>query len=191
MVWHWPGGAWPPSLDNENLHVVDGAQPAVICMGSANVDGERLCRASVITPELKTFSVFAKDTGAGCIINDLGGEHHHEENDEEEGFNLAGNLGSKTLVNIELSVEEGEAAGENAEFDTVDSPLVAAHDWHFEIPGESKEFELLTSNGKIRRIGLVSKNQDGKYDTVAIYKMENMIQSPFIRIKRLQSHFAY
>lgn len=170
LVWHWPGGAWPPSLDHENLHVVDGAQPAVICMGTANVDGERLCRASIDTPELKSFSVFAKDTGAGCIINDLGGEHHHEDTEEEEGFNLAGNLGSKTLVNIELSVEEGEAAGENAEFDTVDSPLEGAHDWKIEVPEDAKEFILLTSNGKIRRVGLVTKNEHGKYDTVAIYR---------------------
>ena len=171
LVWHWPGGAWPPSLNNENLHVVDGAQPAVICMGSATVDGERLCRASVDTPELKSFSVFAAaDTGAGCIIKDLGNEHHAEEDDEEEGFNLAGNLGSKTLVNIELSVDEGEAAGENAEFDTVDSPLVMAHDWDFAVSDGAKEFVLLTSNGLVRRYGLVEKNAAGEYDKVSIYK---------------------
>lgn len=171
LVWHWPGGAWPPSLNNENLHVVDGAQPAVICMGSATVDGERLCRASVDTPELKSFSVFAAaDTGAGCIIKDLGNEHPAEEDDEEEGFNLAGNLGSKTLVNIELSVDEGEAAGENAEFDTVDSPLVMAHDWDFAVSDGAKEFVLLTSNGLVRRYGLVEKNVAGEYDKVSIYK---------------------
>lgn len=171
LVWHWPGGAWPPSLNNENLHVVDGAQPAVICMGSATVDGERLCRASVDTPELKSFSVFAAaDTGAGCIIKDLGNEHPAEEDDEEEGFNLAGNLGSKTLVNIELSVDEGEAAGENAEFDTVDSPLVMAHDWDFAVSDGAKEFVLLTSNGLVRRYGLVEKNAAGEYDKVSIYK---------------------
>ena len=171
LVWHWPGGAWPPSLNNENLHVVDGAQPAVICMGSATVDGERLCRASVDTPELKSFSVFAAaDTGAGCIIKDLSNEHPAEEDDEEEGFNLAGNLGSKTLVNIELSVDEGEAAGENAEFDTVDSPLVMAHDWDFAVSNGAKEFVLLTSNGLVRRYGLVEKNAAGEYDKVSIYK---------------------
>lgn len=170
LVWHWPGGAWPPSLNNENLHVVDGAQPAVICMGSATVDGERLCRASVDTPELKSFSVFAAaDTGAGCIIKDLGNEHSAEE-DDEEGFNLAGNLGSKTLINIELSVDEGEAAGENAEFDTVDSPLVMAHDWDFAVSDGAKEFVLLTSNGLVRRYGLVEKNAAGEYDKVSIYK---------------------
>ena len=170
LVWHWPGGAWPPSLNHENLHVVDGAQPAVICMGTANVDSERLCRASVDTPEVKVFSVFAAaDTGAGCIINDLGGGQPADD-EEEEGFNLFGTLGGKTLVNIELSVDEGEAAGENCEFDTVDSPLVLAHDWAFEVSADAKEFVLLTSNGAVRRIGLVEKNEAGQYDKVSIYK---------------------
>ena len=168
LVWHWPGGAWPPSLEHENLDVVDGVQPAAMCVGSANVDGERLCRASVDTQEVKYTSFFSADTGAGCVINDLGGEHHHEE--AEEGFNLAGNLDSKTLVNIELCVEEGEAAGENAEFDTVDSPLVAAHDWSIAVSDGAKEFTLLTSNGLVRRIGLVEKNENGKYDKISIYK---------------------
>ena len=27
LVWHWPGSAWPPSSDSENLHVIDGTQP--------------------------------------------------------------------------------------------------------------------------------------------------------------------
>lgn len=188
LVWHWPGGAWPPSLNHENLHVVDGAQPAVICMGTANVDGERLCRASVDTLELKTFSAFAADTGAGCIINDLGGDKPLDDEKEEEGFNLAGNLGSKTLVNIELSVEEGEAAGENALFDTVDAPLVEAQGWEFEVSEGAKEFVLLTSNGMARRIGLVEKNSEGKYDKVSIYK--NKKQSKPICIMTKENNFV-
>ena len=24
LVWHWPGGSWPPTSDSENLMVVDG-----------------------------------------------------------------------------------------------------------------------------------------------------------------------
>jgi len=172
LVWHWPGGAWPPTLEHENLDVVDGVQPAAICLGSANVDGERLCCASVDIKEVKYKSFFAADTGAGCVINDVGGENHHEDNDPEEDkkFNLAGNLDSKTLVNIELSVEEGEAAGENAEFDVAESPLTAAHGWSFTVSEGAKEFVLMTSNGLVRRVGLVEKNEVGKYNKVSIYK---------------------
>lgn len=172
LVWHWPGGAWPPSLDNENLHVVDGVQPAALCVGSANVDGERLCLASTDYTEIRYVSALGgKDTGAGCIINDLGEEHHHSEDDEEEeGFDLAGNLGSKTLVNIELDIEDGEAAGENMEFDRCETPITDAHGWAFDVPAGSKEFVFLTSGGKTRRVGLITKNAAGIYDTVTLYK---------------------
>ena len=73
-------------------------------------------------------------------------------------------------MNIELSVEEGEAAGENAEFDISYSPLTDAHGWSITLPEDAKEFVLLTSNGLQRRNGLVLKNAAGKYDTVSIYK---------------------
>lgn len=173
LVWHWPGGAWPPSLDHENLHVVDGAQPAVLCMGAANVDNEHLCLASSEYTEIKYVSAMGgADTGAGCIINDLGEGTHHSDDDEddEDGFNLMGNLGSKTLVNIELGIEDGEAAGENMEFDRSESPISEAHGWAFDVPEGAKECVLLASGGKTRRPALITKNADGVYDTVSVYK---------------------
>ena len=30
LVFHWPGGAWPPSSDSENLYVVDGTSPGAM-----------------------------------------------------------------------------------------------------------------------------------------------------------------
>ena len=44
LVWHWPGSAWPPSSDSENLHVVDGTSPG----------GRR-----IIPPESNTTNSFA------------------------------------------------------------------------------------------------------------------------------------
>ena len=176
LVWHWPGSAWPPSLDHENLHVVDGAQPAVICMGSANVDLERICFASSDTKEaIYKPAAETNDTGAGCIIKDLGTDSesssaHSDDDEDEEEFNLTANLGSKTLVNIELSVMDGEAAGENAEFDKTYSPLTDAHGWSIDLPEGAKEFVYFTSNGVVRRVGLVTKNNNGIYDTVSLYK---------------------
>lgn len=190
LVWHWPGGAWPPSMNHENLHVVDGAQPAVICMGSANTDLERLCHASVEFDEVKYVSAMRiNDSGAGCIINDLGGDHHHDEDEEEEErFDLAGNLGSKTLVNIELSVEEGEAAGENAEFDIVQSPISEAKGWGFDVPADAKEFIILTSNGLVRRPCLLTKNEAGVYDIISVHKNKKT-QEPICTMTR-ESNFV-
>ena len=39
LVWHWPGSSWPPTSESENLHVVDGSQPAGINMGVSLCDG--------------------------------------------------------------------------------------------------------------------------------------------------------
>ena len=42
LVWHWPGSSWPPTSDSENLHVVDGTQPAGPNAGVAEVDAEKV-----------------------------------------------------------------------------------------------------------------------------------------------------
>lgn len=185
LVWHWPGGAWPPSLDNENLDVVDGAQPAALCMGAANVDGERLCLASTEYTEIKYVSALkGADTGAGCIITDLGeGTHHTDDDDEDDSFNLMGNLGSKTLTNIELDIEDGEAAGENMEFDRSQSPISDAHGWAFETPEGAKEFVYLAAGGTSRRVGLITKNAQGIYDTVTLYKNKKT-ETPLVTLTK-------
>ena len=69
-----------------------------------------------------------------------------------------------------MSVDEGEAAGENAEFDISYSPVKEAQGWGFAIPEGAKEFVILISNGLLRRNGLILKNDKGIYDTVVIYK---------------------
>ena len=40
LVWHWPGGAWPPTSDNQNLMVVDGTTPGACGFGYAMRDNE-------------------------------------------------------------------------------------------------------------------------------------------------------
>ena len=38
LVWHWPGSSWPPTSENPNLAVVDGAQPGFIGFGTGMRD---------------------------------------------------------------------------------------------------------------------------------------------------------
>ena len=38
LVWHWPGSSWPPTSENPNLAVVDGAQPGFISFGTGMRD---------------------------------------------------------------------------------------------------------------------------------------------------------
>ena len=51
LVWHWPGGAWPPTSDSENLMVVDGTTPGALGFGYAMRDWEGVLIASTKTPE--------------------------------------------------------------------------------------------------------------------------------------------
>lgn len=40
LVFNWPGSSWPPSLDSQNLHVVDGTQPGTPNAGVAMTEYE-------------------------------------------------------------------------------------------------------------------------------------------------------
>ena len=46
LVWHWPGGAWPPTSDSENLYVVDGTTPGALGFGYAARDNEAVVIAN-------------------------------------------------------------------------------------------------------------------------------------------------
>ena len=47
LVWHWPGSAWPPSSDSENLWVVDGTSPGSVAMSAGQVEIEFMLSANV------------------------------------------------------------------------------------------------------------------------------------------------
>ena len=62
LVWHWPGGAWPPTSDNPNLMVVDGTSPGALGFGYAMRDMEGVVFASGKVPESKFHYGAANDT---------------------------------------------------------------------------------------------------------------------------------
>ena len=49
LVWHWPGGAWPPTSDSENLITVDGSSPGAVCAFSSARDCDTVFIASTKT----------------------------------------------------------------------------------------------------------------------------------------------
>ena len=55
LVWHWPGGAWPPTSTSENLMVVDGTTPGALGFGYAMRDGEVTIIANKKATEPKFF----------------------------------------------------------------------------------------------------------------------------------------
>ena len=71
LVWHWPGSSWPPSLESENLHVIDGTSPGSVGMGSCQIDNEYLVVASTQTSEVTYKHNVAEDAQVPCVITDL------------------------------------------------------------------------------------------------------------------------
>ncbi len=165
LVWHWPGSAWPPSSESSNLHVVDGAQPVFVNMGTANVDEDKLVYATAEIEKVVYKPNQANDTGAGCIIN------HLDLDKEAEEFALTSNLtGTQKMVNIQLSIYDGEAGGDFGKMDAVNSPLKPAEGWAIALPEGAKEFTIVTSSGYTRRMAVIWPDADGKYRQVAVYK---------------------
>ena len=60
-VFHWPGNAWPPTSDSENLIVCDGSTPGGLGMGAASLSQE-FCVVADEKIEAVTFAPSATDT---------------------------------------------------------------------------------------------------------------------------------
>lgn len=164
LVWHWPGSAWPPSSDSPNLHVVDGTQPGFVNMGGGVVDSEKLLVASTKTSEILYRRRAASDGKVPCVIEDL--------EIGEDGINLFFDTsynGSSINKVVMLTEADGEGALSDSPFDVIHSPIKDAIGW-VNAPDGAKEFTLLHADGLVRRPCLILKNEQGIYDTVAIYK---------------------
>lgn len=184
LVFHWPGGAWPPTSDSENLYVVDGSTPGSVGCSSMQVDEELLIGASVDIEEL-TYDVRATDDAAApCVIRRKeANEPMLETGDVSSNLRMAktmddtvlDNLQSKGIDTIYVMSNEGDGFGTRTGYNpllttTVSiSPIKEAKNWE-SAPADAKEFGILLSKGKIRRVGLILKNEHGIYDHVEIYK---------------------
>ena len=62
LVWHWPGGAWPPTSDSPNLMVVDGTSPGALGFGYAMRDMEGVLFASEKVPQVKFYMQATNNT---------------------------------------------------------------------------------------------------------------------------------
>lgn len=63
------------------------------------------------------------------------------------------------------------------------SPIKDAEKWEFEIPQDAKEMVILFSHGLTRRPALITKNENGIYDTLTIYKNKKTEQ-PIVSMKK-------
>jgi len=180
LVWHWPGSSWPPTSDSPNLHVVDGTQPGFVNFGNGMKEKEFLLTADIKVKN-PVFHVAggSKNTGAGCILE--------VENikDEKAGFGgekaMAGAVGATGLSNVMLSYTDGEGAMEVRGYDIANVPIKEATGWK-NAPEGAKEFIVLASGGLLNRYALVTKNENGVYDQVSLYRSKKD-EEPFVTMK--------
>ncbi len=178
LVFHWPV-AWPPTMDDPNLSVIDGTTPGCVNMGVAVLDPEKIVTASTEMTEVKFKAKVAIDNGAGCVIHDIG-------EDDAGTMSLSEKSTSgRNLVNLEMSFSDGEGSFEEMQMDMINSPITDAQGWAFAIPADSREFIIGMNKGLVRRYGLIVKNEQGVYDTVRVYRSKKEEQ-PITVISRQQ-----
>ena len=169
IVWHWPGSAWPPSSDSENLHVVDGTSPGGVNMSSAQIDGEYIVMAAETVEVIEYRSGAMTDAKVPCVVTGLG-----EEKKAKKGGGLNDLMQRKSDEGFPLYIvnpnKDGQGGSHMIPADIAFSSIKPAEKWANEVPADAKEFVLLLSGGLLRRPCLVLKGENGVYDHVAIYK---------------------
>ena len=179
LVWHWPGSAWPPSSDSENLHVIDGTQPGGINVGTAQVEPDLLMVAS---PKVNTVSFRTKaasDSEVPCFITGMEAE---EKKDDGDLSMMINRLTVKKNQRVTTTVEENIMNLSDTPMDMVSSPIKPATNW-VDAPIDALECTLLLANGFIHRPCLILKNEKGIYDRVAIYKSKKATE-PIVTLEK-------
>lgn len=174
LVWHWPGSSWPPSSDNPNLSVVDGLTPASVAILSA-ADNESMLVAGEEVKEIAVVPRAAADSNIPCVIEKL---------ESKEQSSLNGVSGSADVQsNLLLYPEDGEHALSDTPFDVILSPVKEPSGWQFEIPADAKETTFVFCNSLVHRPTLILKNEEGIYDSVAVYRNKKTAD-PIIVMKK-------
>ncbi|MBQ2995268.1 MAG: alkaline phosphatase family protein, partial [Peptococcaceae bacterium] len=139
LVWHWPGSAWPPSSDSENLHVIDGTQPGGINVGTAQVEPDMLMVAS---PKVEAVSFRAKaatDAEVPCFITGMEAEEEKKDGDLSMMINR---LTVKKSQRVTLTPEENLMNLSDTPMDMVSSPIKPATGW-VDAPADALEATML------------------------------------------------
>lgn len=169
LVWHWPGSSWPPTTTSPNLHVVDGVQPAYINGGLGSLDIVKIIAAS----DKIDVSEYLPNTshvsaGQGCIIENAEELAVKESEDNGLAAKLLGGAQEVRHIIMEEKDDEIHSLG-NMICDTIKAAIKPASGW-VDAPAGAKEFVFFVSKGLERRYGLLLPNDQGEFDTVAMYR---------------------
>lgn len=185
LVWHWPGSSWPPTSDSPNLNVVDGTQPAAVGMGVGVRDWEIL---GIASEDVETSGFVRNDADgdskgmAGCVITGLEDTVAKAKPSKMSGSEVQAAFSSKetTFLVTDDSLTEINLLGA-ANPGKEQSTIKPATGWTA-APEGAKEFTIFTSGGLVRRPALILKNEEGIYDSIAVYKSKKDTE-PIYEIK--------
>ncbi len=163
LVFHWPGSSWPPTSDSENLFVIDGTSPGALGMATSQTEKEFLLIAHDKVTEPRFVNNADPHIVAQCVVEELP--------DSVRADNDAWDLDSAGFIDKMSNCFDFDLSkGGRQVLDLVQSYVKAPANWANEVPADAKETVILLSSGLIRRPALLLKNEDGKYDKLAVYK---------------------
>ena len=186
LVFHWPGGAWPPSSDSENLYVVDGTSPGAMGNTTHKRDGETLVIATTKTKEGGFVMYGASDSHVDCDKSELHPQmpktaksNPKDPRLEEYYEKYLDDVGFQNYVPPKyLCIKNGVFYEDSNMFHLADwltpvsiSPIEEPTGW-INAPEGAKEFTIYYMYGKVTRPALILQHE-GKYDQVAIYSSKD------------------
>ena len=193
LVFHWPGGAWPPSSDSENLYVVDGTSPGAMGNTTHKRDEERVIIATTKTKTGGCMPYGATDSYVDGEFSEIRPPKLHfaqaQPNDPrveeyQQKFREMGTI-FQDYDPAKLSIRNGVFWDDYNMFYLADwptflsmSPIADAEGWA-NAPAEAKEFTIYFGWGKTTRPALILKN-DGKYNQVAVYASKDAVEPLFV-----------
>ena len=191
LVFHLPGGSFPPSIDSENLYTVDGSSPGACCGWASRCDDDTAIIASTLTKEpvykimstpvtdlkgdeeLQAFAWLKGDPDLKKCNKEMQEKVKRYQKEYQELINVPGYNVDNSYISYDVRTD----LDENVQWKVEDwciscsmSPISEPSGWNFAIPADCKEFVIKLLYGAIERPALILRNNDGKYDRVAVYK---------------------
>jgi predicted AlkP superfamily phosphohydrolase/phosphomutase len=126
LVWHWPGSAWPPTSDSENLYVVDGTAPGIVGQSTIAVETECMIGASEKIAEVKFMPKAPIEASAACVPDDS-----DKTTADDDTGNFSGNaqMGSNSRKALLWKENQFTTAATEGYMDKVQSPIKPASGW--------------------------------------------------------------
>lgn len=171
-IFHWPGSSWPPTSDSENLLVCDGSTPGGLGMGAATIAEEFIMMADAGVEEVTFAKSATADLEKACIV---------KPEDALAAVSATAQVrDNNERTHLILDYHDGLNA-ENIpdQLSAIISPINEPKKWSIGVPEGAKEFTMLLSKGQIHHNGLILKNEEGRYDRVALYKNKKATE-PFV-----------